>query len=562
MKLTFRMKLLLGYVALVAAAELLTVAALDRSLSAELVAQLSRRLEDQALGSIEWISVGRHPDEIAKRLANIVDARVTVLAAGGAVIGDSADDADDEAAEPPEVSAARAGRVGRDTRFSPHLAQQVHYVAVPTPQGWVIRLAAPLSDVNSTIALMRQRLLLASALVFLLAVALSLVAARRLVRPLVAMRDAAHRIAEGAYDVELPPGPKDEFGDLGRSLKALSNQLDARIGEIVAERDRLQAVLASMIEGVIVLGNDRRVELANPSAERLLGKGALSKRPLDEIVEPALRAVFTAAERSGHDEAAEIEDGERVLAATVQPLHDGGAVAVIHDVTAPRRAEAMRRQFVGDMSHEIRTPVAAIQGYAETLLSGRPDPATTKEFLDVIHRHARRIGRLVEDLLFLSSLESRGAGARAQEPVSILEVAHQVSVTVGPGAAEKNATVEVFVDEDAVALGDPDQIERVLLNLVDNAVKYGAAKVTVRGARKQGRVVVEIIDDGPGIPAEHIGRVFDRFYRVDHGRSRDKGGTGLGLAIVKQLAEAMGGTASVESELGKGARFVVELPAA
>lgn len=556
------MKLLFAFVGLVAVAELLTVAALDRSLSTELVAQLSRRLEDQAKGSIEWISVGRHPGEIATRLANIVDARVTIIGAAGLVVGDSTADADDEDGEAPEVSEARAGRIGRATRWSKQAGQRVHYVAVPTPQGTVIRLAAPLSDVNSTIALMRRQLLLTSALVFLLAVALSLVAARLMVRPLVAMRDAAQRIAEGAYDIELPPGPKDEFGDLGRSLKALCGQLAARIGEIVAERDRLQAVLASMIEGVIVLDRDGKVQLANPSAERLLGAGALVARPLDDIVTKPLRAVFAAAERSGRDEAAEIEDGERVLAATVQPLHDGGTVAVLQDVTAPRRVEALRRQFVGDMSHEIRTPVTAIQGYAETLLSGRADQETSKEFLEIIHRHARRIGRLVDDLLFLSSLEARSNEQRVVEAVPLLEVARHVAETVRPRAQENRAVISLAVDADVAVLGDADQVERVLLNLVDNAVKYGGSQVTVRASKQRGRIVLEIVDNGPGISAEHIGRVFDRFYRVDQGRSRDKGGTGLGLAIVKQLAEAMGGTASVTSEVGKGARFAVELPSA
>ena len=450
MKLTFRVKLLLGYVALVAAAELLTVAALDRSLSQELVAQLARRLEGQALGAIEWVSVGRHPDEIARRLSHIVGARVTVLDAGGAVAGDSDPaHAREDAGALPEVSAARAGHMGQDTRGD------ALYVAVPTPEGLVIRLAVPLSDVNNTISLMRQRLLLASALVFVLAVLLSLVAARVLVRPLIAMRDAAHKIAGGAYDVELPPGPADEFGDLARSLKTLSGQLDAR--------------------------------------------------------------------------------------------------------------EAMRRQFVGDISHEIRTPVAAIQGYAETLLAGRADAATTKEFLDIIHRHARRIGRLVEDLRFLSALEAGVPEERVRERVPLLDVAKLVVATVRPHLEAKGAAVHIAVDPAVVVLADPDHVERVLLNLVENAVKYGrdGGAVTVRAAaRKDGRVIVEVADDGPGIPPEHLGRVFDRFYRVDHGRSRDKGGTGLGLAIVKQLAEAMGGSASVESEVGKGARFIVEMAGA
>lgn len=451
MTLTFRVKLLLGYVALVAVAELLTVAALDRSISSELTAQLARRLEAQALGAVEWVSAGRNPDVVATRLAHVVGARVTVLDQSGRLVGDS-ESIENATVIAPELEEARAGRIGRDRRVD------VLYVAVPTPDGLVIRLAAPLSDVNRTLALVRERLLIASAIVFAFAVALSLLVARTLARPLVAMRDAAHRIAQGAYDVVLAPGPRDEFGDLSRSLKTLSEQL--------------------------------------------------------------------------------------------------------------ARVEAMRRQLIGDVSHEIGTPVAAIQGYAETLLSsdGTADAATTREFLEVIHRNAGRISRLVEDLRFLSAIEHEAVigHKRAREAVPLLETARLVVGTVRPRIDEKKAKVEIEIGEELDVLGDPDHIERVLLNLVENAVKYGkdGGVVSVRAARKGQRIHVEVIDDGPGIPAEHVARVFDRFYRVDHGRSRDKGGTGLGLAIVKQLAEAMGGAAWLESEVGKGTRFIVDLPAA
>ncbi len=453
MKLTFRVKLLLGYIALVAAAELLTVAALDRSISAELIAQLARRLEAQALGAVEWVSAGRNPDVVATRLAHVVGARVTVLDSTGRLVGDS-ESIENATIIAPELNEARAGRVGRDMRVD------VLYVAVPTPDGLVIRLAAPLSDVNATVALVRKRLLAASAIVFALAVALSLVVARTLARPLVAMRDAAHRIAQGTYDVVLPPGPRDEFGDLSRSLKTLSDQL--------------------------------------------------------------------------------------------------------------ARVEAMRRQLVGDVSHEIGTPVAAIQGYAETLLAAgagaTTDAATTREFLEIIHRNAGRIARLVEDLRFLSAIEHEAVigHKREREPVPLLETARLVAGTVRPRVDDKKATIAIEIGDELDVLGDPDHVERVLLNLVENAVKYGNDGGTVRvsAARKGQRVQLEVVDDGPGIPTEHIGRVFDRFYRVDHGRSRDKGGTGLGLAIVKQLAEAMEGTVWVESEPGKGTRFVVDLPAA
>jgi two-component system phosphate regulon sensor histidine kinase PhoR len=224
----------------------------------------------------------------------------------------------------------------------------------------------------------------------------------------------------------------------------------------------------------------------------------------------------------------------------------------------------VRRDFVANVSHELRTPVTAIQGYAETLLRGSADPETARQFLEIVHRQAQRIGGLVEQLLALSELEARGKDEIAHERVGLLAIAQHVDETVRGRAEQRTVKVSIDVAKDVVALADPDGVERAVLNLVDNAIKYGREGGEVKIAAQRSGAVVEIVvsDDGPGVDPAHLPRLFERFYRVDPGRSRQHGGAGLGLSIVKHLVESMDGSIRVTSNPGQGATFVIELPAA
>jgi two-component system phosphate regulon sensor histidine kinase PhoR len=246
----------------------------------------------------------------------------------------------------------------------------------------------------------------------------------------------------------------------------------------------------------------------------------------------------------------------------------GGAVVVLHDVTRLRRLETTRRDFVANVSHELRTPVASIQGYAEALLDGAlDDPTNAKKFLDVIHRNATRLGRLVQDLLTLAQLEAQGPSPARGEEVNLADIATHVGETMRDRAAASGTTLTMKVADDLVCLGDPDWIEQILLNLVDNAIKYGAppggrgGRVTVTAERSGRHIELAVEDDGPGIESRHLPRIFERFYRVDSARSGADGSTGLGLAIVQHLVTRMGGTVSVDSEIGRGSRFSVRLRA-
>jgi two-component system phosphate regulon sensor histidine kinase PhoR len=565
--LTFRTKLLASHLALVTAIVLLVLLELNRTLGGDLVRQLDERLDQQAQGAAQWVGDGRrHPDKLAGRLGNVVRAQVTIFDRDGHVLGDSAI-ADPELAPPggadPEFVAASRGEVGRATRLVD--GSPMRFVAVPASDGLVLRLGAPLSDIDATVGAMRRRLSFAFALAIGAALALGALASRLAARPLRTMTASATRIAQGDYAI-VPSSSPDDFGVLSRTLASLAAQLEAKLGELTEERDRLSAILAGMAEGVLVLDAGSGVALANPAAETILGPSLVGKPLSGAVVDTKLREFIEQATRTGQTRETEIEAGPRTIALYVRPLaaRGGGSVTVLRDMTRLRKLLVVRRDFVANVSHELRTPVTAIQGYAETLLRGSVDEATRRQFTEIIHRHARRLGALVEGLLTLSDLEARPPEQTVRERVDVAAIAEHVRATLRERAAQRGAHVDVELGPDVVARGDPVGLEQVIENLVDNAVKYGKDErgtVRVAGRREGDRVTLLVEDDGPGIAPEHLPRLFERFYRVDAGRSRERGGTGLGLAIVKHLVEAMGGSVDVDSAPGRGTTFRVVLPA-
>jgi two-component system phosphate regulon sensor histidine kinase PhoR len=520
MAMSFRTKLLASHVGLVVAVGLIAIFTLNRWLTEDLVRQLDARQLEQAKGAIEWAEEGgrRHPDKVATRIAHIVDAEVALLDRDGTVIGASPPEARGDLGN--EIRDARAHGSGKATRMRG--GQEMHYVAVPGADGIVVRLGIPLSEVNETVAAMQRRLLLTSAAALVVALVLGLLASR------------------------------------------VTSQL-------AAERDHLSAILAGMVEGVIVFDHRGRVMVVNPAVHRILGGGppAIGASLEEVVTNDEARALIEACMRGTVTETElEITDKRGAsLAVYVRPLPasaGGAVVAVLRDQTALRRLMTVRRDFVANVSHELRTPVTAIQGYAETLLRGKTDDATSKQFLEIVHRQALRIGGLVEQLLALSELESRGKGDITREDVSLVSIGKHVAETVAGRAEARNVRVTLDTHADAIASADPEGVERAVINLVDNAIKYGndGGEVTIRAVRDGGTVKVTVSDDGPGIAAAHLPRLFERFYRVDPGRSRQHGGAGLGLSIVKHLVESMDGSIDVTSEPGKGTRFVVTLPAA
>jgi two-component system phosphate regulon sensor histidine kinase PhoR len=382
------------------------------------------------------------------------------------------------------------------------------------------------------------------------------------------LTEAARRITEGDLSVRTRLPGDDELGELGHALDRLAGSLATTLGELRAERDLQKRILEAMHEGVVVVDRDGRVVLVNPAIRStlLLGADAVGKLLIETVRHAQLDTMLDRA-REVAEEPLELElPGlkPRRLLVTAAPLSgdEEGLLLVFVDVTELRRLESLRRDFVANASHELRTPIAAVRSATETLQSGALDDRTAaNRFLDIIERNAQRLQSLVEDMLELSKLESNEFKLK-RERVDLQRVVPIVLALFRERAEKKGVRLSA---ELGMALppveGDSRALEHVLSNLVDNAVKYcpSGSRILVSAAEDEGRVRLVVSDTGPGIAAEHLTRVFERFYRVDAGRSRELGGTGLGLSIVKHMVETMRGRVSVESAVGKGSTFTVSL---
>jgi two-component system phosphate regulon sensor histidine kinase PhoR len=468
----------------------------------------------------------------------------------------------------PDFVAARAGR--RPRLVAGFLIDgRMLYSAAPFrfadgAEG-VVRVGGSLSSVDVALQQFRDTLVAASVLLLALLIVVASLMARITATGLDALNDVARRMVAGDLDARSGLEGEDQLPVLGRTLDKLARGLSASLQELRGERDRMAGILEGMQEGVILLDAKRRIVVLNPALREmlLLPADAIGK-PLLEVVRNAeLRDLFDAAAADDEPTTQEVEIGNikprRLLARIARmPGEVRQLVAVFVDVTEMRRLESMRRDFVANVSHELRTPVTAIRSAAETLIDGAAnDPSAAHAFVAIIDRNAQRLQQLVEDLLDLSRIESRGFRLNF-EPIELKPTFWQAMGLFRERAAKKGVSLEERISGELPKVrADRRALEHVLTNLIDNAVKYcgSGTQVTLGASLEQEVVVVSVSDNGPGIEERHLPRIFERFYRVDAGRSREVGGTGLGLSIVKHLVEAMGGTVLVESKLNHGTTF-------
>ena len=509
--------------------------------------------------------------------------RVTIVAAGGRVLGDTDLDGDalariENHGGRPEIAAAFHGGEGRSSRYSTTLGEELLYVArridPGNPERGVVRLALPLTAVRRAREELRLPLLLSAVLSLLAAILAGWVAARGPAGRLEEMSRAASEIADGSTASRVRPGGSDEVGRLARSLNRMADELEKRLALLSRERGQLQSILDGMVEGVLLTDARGTILLVNRAFQEIFDARPpfAGRRPMEVARIPALQEILEEAQGADNPFTREIPPAgtlEKSIQASLAPLHESGqyvgTVAVFHDVTELKRLENVRREFVANVSHELRTPLTAIRGYAETLRDGAlKDSEKSLEFVRVIHRHATRLQALIDDLLDLSKVE-QGKAPLSLGPVLLQEVVAQVDAVIHPLALEKRHTLVVEIPHRLPSLWvDRDRLAQILINLLDNAVKFTpeGGRISLMAAGREGRVLLEVSDSGVGIPPEEIGRVFERFYRVDRSRDRREGGTGLGLAIAKHLTHAMGGTLDVESLPGRGTTFRLSFPAA
>ncbi|TEB05806.1 Alkaline phosphatase synthesis sensor protein PhoR [Pelotomaculum schinkii] len=411
---------------------------------------------------------------------------------------------------------------------------------------------------------------------FLFSTVLALIMYARLISPLEEMASIAQDMARGNLEQEIRIFAQDEIGDLARSINYMARQLKTNIDDIIAEKNRIQAILASMADGVIAMDPWGRVILVNPVVEKLFGitqEASRGKNILRIIRNNELEKMINHALETGQpiDKLVEIQTPDPfIFYVNVTPLKNGGAeqgglVAVLKDITERKRVEEMRSDFVANVSHELRTPLTSIRGFAETLLDGAvEDPKVARPFLEIINTETERLSRLIDELLNLSKIEDKKTIPNWQT-LNISNLIDRAVTILKPRAIEKEITIDVEASETIpVFEGDADMMCQVLINLIDNSISYtqSGGEIHIRASAGAHELKVDVQDNGIGIPQESLHRVFERFYRVDKARSREHGGTGLGLSIVKHIIDAHHGTVQVESNLGVGSTFSFVLPLA
>lgn len=497
--------------------------------------------------------------QLAARGSLDAGAQVTFFSQHGTVLASSQNTVKSEQM-PAEVREAltNAQHVGRFER------DDLLFVAV-AGGNLVVRLEYSLSDIRATIHVLRRDLLLASIFSMLLAMVLAAFLAQRTSRRLDRIVKFANQIAAGNLAARIEESNLDEISEVGQALDATASRLEQSFHALESKQRELAALLDSMQEAVVAVNATGQVSWSNSVMQRISPIAIREGRALVHIIrDPEVLACVEGALRTRelHSGKATSFAPGKVFEVNAAPTPGGGAVAVLHDVTDVERAEKTRRDFIANVSHELRTPLTSISGYVETLLDTVVDvPDQAKEFLGIILKNATRMNRLTEDLLALASVESGDYKLRTQ-PVSAAALVEDAIESLAGMVVDSDVTLEAGETTNATVLADVDALTQVFGNLIENAMKYGKSGKRVRvGARALENAVEFFVQDfGPGIPSEHLDRIFERFYRVDKARSRESGGTGLGLAIAKHIVMAHGGEIRAESELGSGATFLFTLP--
>ena len=513
-----------------------------------------------------------------------------VIRSDGRILEDAAAGKGEEPAraQDAEIQEAFTKGEGRSMRRNSGLHRDFLYYAVSYPaarggslggnaakDSFVLRLAMPLPDVEQQFSATRRPVWTAILVLLASAIVISLIDSHNLSRRIRVLGKFAGRMAALDFRPVVAQPGGDALEVLARALNESATRLNASIGVLTDERNRSAAILGSMIEGVAVISEGERILFSNRAFSRILGlqdAGEIEGRPLLEVARQSdLLAAIKMALGGQEQVTSEIAVGTvrprsfAITAAPVQATSHKGAVLVLHEITELRRLERVRQDFVANVSHEFRTPLTAIQGFAETLLSGAlEDPTNRRRFVEIIREHAMRLARLTEDLLNLSRIEA-GQLKLEFRPVSVAQLIDSCMETAQLKAVPKQLSLAVHLPADLPPVrGDSNSLQEVLQNLLDNALQYTPAggKIEVSALSTDRRVVVTVADTGIEIPQVEQERIFERFYRVDAARSREAGGTGLGLSIARHIMEAHGGQLWVESAVGEGSRFHFSIPIA
>ena len=522
-------------------------------------------------------------DVIANKIGKDLNVRVTIISLGGIVVGDSELEGGqllgvENHLYRPEVQAALKSDIGESRRFSSTVKKDMLYIAACYGKGkiqGIARLSIPLLEIELISNRLKRMLVVSLFVAFVLAMSISFLVSMLISRPVREMSLAAKAIAKGDFSKRISIASNDEMGDLAVAFNYMSKQIRLRVQEVTASKSRLEAVLLSMFEGVMVVNSKGEILLMNQTLKDFLciKEESGGKRPLEVIrnieIQEITDKVLKLHKGVESCEISVLIPEEKILLVHAAPvLREGkseGAVLVFHDITNLRQLEKIRQDFVANVSHELRTPISSIKGYTETLLDGAlEDKENAKDFLKIIHSDSDRLAKVINDLLDLSKIES-GKLNLVLKPRAVEGAIRRVVSGLETRAKTKSLTINIDISKDIANItADESRITQVLLNLVDNAIKYTnkQGKIIVSAIEQDAFVRIDVSDTGIGIPEKDLPRLFERFYRVDKARSRELGGTGLGLSIVKHIVSAHHGEVSVQSVLGQGSTFSFTIPKA
>ncbi|NWF77535.1 MAG: HAMP domain-containing protein [Chloroflexi bacterium] len=524
---------------------------------------------------LAFLSQGSDLDALAKKLGEQIDARITIIALDGKVLGDSQEDPStmENHATRPEVKDALVSGLGKSTRYSTTVEQEMMYVAVPiTNQGKILgvaRVALPLVAVQHSVNQITLIISLAMVTTTLLAIVAAGLIARATTRPIREITKASRRIASGELGQKIPVRTKDETGQLAQAFNEMSSDLNKLVGDISTERTKLRTVLANMADGVIMADAEGKIVLANQATERLFNireKDVITKHLIEVLRDHEAHEILKLCLKTTRTQTVQFDSvaSKRFLRAIAIPIVEGkltGALLLFQDLTELRNLQTMRRELVGNISHELRTPIAGIKAMVETLKDGAiDDKQAATDFLSRIDSEVDRLAQMVSELTELSRIETGKAELR-MTPVDINVLIEEVATQLSPLAERQQVTLATNLATDLpIIKADNDRIRQTIINLVHNAIKFnhpgGRATVSTKVDRES--VTVSVSDTGIGISKEDLPHVFERFYKAD--KARPKGGSGLGLAIAKHTIQAHGGSIWAQSEEGKGSTFSFSLP--
>lgn len=530
--------------------------------------------------SNEFLNDRRYLTKICQELGNDTRTRITIISDSGDVLGDSHENPQnmDNHNDRPEVINAREKGIGTVIRYSHTLDQKMMYLAIRVDtfkQPLIIRTSLSIASLQSNITGIRRTILLVGILISILAGGISFILSKQIANPLEVMRQRAEQFAKGDFSLKLPTTNTSELNSLANSLNRMTVQLNNRIQTILQERNEREAVLSSMVEGVLAVDTDEKIISLNKAVAQLFHierKPAIGKQISSIIRNSNLLNFVEKVLTSKQYQEAELiihDTTDRFLNITGTVLHNElgsstGAVFVLNDITRIKKLENIRQEFVANVSHELKTPITAIKGFIETLRNVT-DSADRQRFLDILENQSNRLNAIIDNLLKLSRIEGQENSAEILfEEETIKSVFVNAVADCYKIIEEKNIIVQVKCDVHLSAIINAPLLQQALANLLDNAIKYSdiGDQVIISAKRKGNQVLMTVRDFGIGIPEEHFERLFERFYCVDKARSRKLGGTGLGLAIVKHIAFIHNGNVSLRSEVGKGSTFSIIIPEA